>query len=99
MLRVNSENKRKITPFLLLGLFSLKQVIHQYDSLVLMQTNREDLGDRWKEVFIPIPKNDEKRDEIENAVKGYFDGLVTAREKVSNISRALGDENFYDRPI
>ena len=99
VLRVNSENKRKITPFLLLGLFSLKQVIHQYDSLVLMQTNREDLGDRWKEVFIPIPKNDEKRDEIENAVKGYFDGLVTAREKVSNISRALGDENFYDRPI
>ena len=47
------ENNDGINPFLLLALFSLKVVQEQYSNLALMQTNREHLGDHWREVLIP----------------------------------------------
>ena len=98
VLRVLASNTRGVTPFLLQGLFSLKQVVDQYDSLVLMQTNREDLGNRWKEVLIPIPRAEETSGRIANAIKNYFDAIVDAQIKVNGIRDALGQENFYDRP-
>jgi type I restriction enzyme M protein len=99
VLRVKPENTRGLTPFALQGLFSLKQVIDQYDSLVLMQTNREDLGDRWKEVLIPISQNQEKLKELSKTVQTYFNALVAAQLKVDDIGTLLGQENFYDRPV
>lgn len=98
VLRVLASNTRGVTPFLLQGLFSLKQVVDQYDSLVLMQTNREDLGNRWKEVLIPIPRAEETSGRIANAIKNYFVAIVDAQIKVNGIRDALGQENFYDRP-
>ena len=47
------ENNDGINPFLLLALFSLKVVQEQYSNLALMQTNREHLGDHWREVLFP----------------------------------------------
>ena len=43
-----TENPEGIDPFLLLALFSLKVVQEQYTNLVLMQTNRDYLGDHWR---------------------------------------------------
>src|ERR1035437_2876267 len=47
------ENNDGINPFLLLALFSLKVVQEQSSNLVLMQTNREHLGDHRREVLFP----------------------------------------------
>jgi type I restriction enzyme M protein len=98
VLRVQ-QNSKGITPFLLQGVFSLRQVIDQYESLVLMQTNREDLGDRWKEVLIPIPRKSENRQTISSAVQSYFNVLVAARSNIEAIEKVLEKNNFYDRPV
>ena len=61
----------------LLYAMSLRVVREQYRSLVLMQTNREDLGSRWKEVIIPLPRNGLAT--WGDPVRAYFDGLVRAK--------------------
>ncbi len=62
--------------FLLYAL-SLQVVIDQYRYLVFMQTNREDLGLRWREVTIPLPYAGLAT--WSDPVHEYFDGLVRAK--------------------
>ena len=45
----------RLTPWLVLVLMSLQVVNDQFRYLVLMQTNREDLGKRIREIVLPIP--------------------------------------------
>ncbi|MDB5583794.1 MAG: hypothetical protein JWR80_8970 [Bradyrhizobium sp.] len=96
-LRVLPNNKR-ISPYLLLALLSLKVVQDQFKTLVLMQTNREHLGDHWREVIIPIPDNEPDRLEIENPVRAYFDSIVIARESWVTLSKIFDAEAFGTRP-
>lgn len=97
VLRVG-ENDEQITPFLLLALMSLKVVQEQYRFLTLMQTNREHLGDAWKEVQVPLPETPEARRRLEGPVRSYFDALVQARESYSALTAVFDPEDFGTRP-
>lgn len=92
------DNPGGVTPFLLLALMSLKVVQEQYQNLILMQTNREHLGDCWKEVQIPLPKYSEDRKRIEKPVRDYFDALVKARESYKLLTTVFDPEDFGTRP-
>lgn len=92
------ENSEGITPFLLLALMSLRVVQDQYKTLVLMQTNREHLGDHWREVQIPVPKTPETRVRMGGAVKEYFDGIVTAHDSWTALSDLVDPSVFGTRP-
>jgi type I restriction enzyme M protein len=91
-------NDTGLTPFLLLALMSLRVVQEQYQTLALMQTNREHLGDHWKEVQLPIPDDEAERAKIGDAVKSYFDGIVTARESWTALSSVIDPGMFGTRP-
>jgi len=54
--------------FYLMWAMSLELVRKQWNRVILMQTNREDVGERYKEILIPIAK----KKEIANSVSGYF---------------------------
>jgi type I restriction enzyme M protein len=97
VLRVN-ENEEGIDSFLLLALFSLAVVQEQYRNLVLMQTNREHLGDHWREVVIPLPKSREDREAVARPVRDYFAGLVQARESYDQLLTVFSAESFGTRP-
>jgi type I restriction enzyme M protein len=97
VLRVE-ENGEGITPFLLLALMSLKVVQEQYRFLTLMQTNREHLGDGWKEVQIPLPSLSEDRLRTEAPVRAYFEALVKARESYSALTALFDPQDFGTRP-
>jgi len=97
LLRVNA-NKESIDPFLLLALFSLAVVQEQYRNLALMQTNREHLGDHWREVVIPLPRSKEGREAVARPVRDYFAGLVQARESYDELFNVFGPDDFGTRP-
>lgn len=98
IIRVESVNKYHLDPFLLLALMSLKAVQEQYRNLVLMQTNREHLGDHWREVMIPFPTAKGERDKIGNAVRSYFEGVVRARHSLSDLDAFIEPSLFGIRP-
>jgi type I restriction enzyme M protein len=91
-------NEENVSPFLLLALMSLRVVQDQYPTLALMQTNREHLGDRWREIQIPLPALPAERVEMGNAVQTYFDGIVTARESWTQLSSIIEPDSFGTRP-
>lgn len=93
-----TENAFGLTPFLLLALMSLRVVQDQYKTLVLMQTNREHLGDHWREVRVPIPISIEDRQRLGGSVQAYFDGIVTARQSWDAIGTMIDPMLFGSRP-
>lgn len=97
VLRVH-ENEMGLDPFLLLALLSLKVVQEQYDYLALMQTNREHLGDHWREVRIPVPETKEQREKVSRPVREYFEAIVAARESYREIFTVYDKGDFGTRP-
>lgn len=97
ILRVIS-NERGIDAFLLLALLSLRVVQAQYEALTLMQTNREHLGDRWKEVSIPVPESHTDRKAVAQPVREYFEAVVKGRESWARLTEIVPAEDFGTRP-
>lgn len=76
-------NKNSIgySPFYLLWALSLQEVRKQWQRVTLMQTNREDVGSRYKEVRIPKPITTERADSVSKAFRDYFVGLANEKKK------------------
>jgi len=91
-------NDEGITPFLLLALMSLRVVQDQYKTLALMQTNREHLGDHWRDVQIPLPASITARTQMGTAVQTYFEGIIRARESWTQLSSIIEPDDFGTRP-
>ena len=97
ILRV-TENRLGVDPFLLLALLSLKVVQEQYAAFTLMQTNREHLGDRWKEVKIPLPSTEKSRNKVAGPVRDYFEAIVKARVSYDALLNVFESDVFGTRP-
>jgi type I restriction enzyme M protein len=93
-----TETAERVNPFLLLTLLSLKVVHDQFDFLVLMQTNREDLSQRYRELLLPIPREEAKRTEWTKPLRDYFEARVRARESYDELLDRLDPDLFVDRP-
>lgn len=88
----------RISWSLLLMLASLKVVFNQYRHLVLMQMNREDLSERYRELVLPIPRDPKKRDAWAEPVQSYFESMVNARNAYDRLADVFGTARFADRP-
>jgi type I restriction enzyme M protein len=87
-----------LDPYLLLALLSLRVVQDQYAALALMQTNREHLGARWKEVKVPMPETIAARTKAGQPVREYFEGLIQARTSYDDLVKVFGPDAFGTRP-
>jgi len=67
-------------PFYLLWALSLQAVRDQWRRIALMQTNREDCGDRYREILIPEPSNNAWARKVSKAFSDYFTTIASARE-------------------
>jgi len=65
--------------FYLLWALTLNEVVSQWERIVFMQTNREDVGIRINEILIPIPSSRELADELSLSFRGYYLGLEKSR--------------------
>lgn len=82
--------------FYLLWALSLDLVREQWKRIVLMQTNREDVGSRLYEIQIPIPINKSKADEVSKYFKDYYDAISKARTTLDeNLKNDRFKHHFY----
>jgi len=88
----------RIDPWLLLAAMSLNVVHDQFKFLVLMQTNREDLGSRFRQILIPIPTHSAHRERWAGPIRQYFQATVEARASYDALTQHLDPDLFADRP-
>ena len=93
-----AKKAKRIDRWVLLGLMSLRVVNEQFKFLVLMQMNREDLGDRYRELLLPIPRKKTQREKLSKPIADYFAAMTLARKKYTGLTEHLGSEMFADRP-
>lgn len=66
--------------FYFLWAMSLKVVRQQWQRIVFMQTNREDTGQRYREIQIPLAPTRAERDDIAKPFKTYYEGTAQLRQ-------------------
>ena len=66
-------------PFYLLWAFSLKAVRDQWRRVALMQTNREDCGERYREVVLPNPPDKTWAEYVSEPFRSYFMAIAEAK--------------------
>lgn len=82
VMRVASNNEG-YSPFYMLWALSLSEVREQWRRITLMQTNREDVGRRYREILIPLPKSEEWAEEVSKPFFNYFTALAEAKKTFS----------------
>lgn len=70
--------------FYLAWALMLPRVQRQWGRVIFMQTNREDLGGRWREIEIPLPESRERARQLSQAVERYYRGLADLQEALAN---------------
>lgn len=75
--------KAKFDQFYLLWALSLVSVRKQWERIVFMQTNREDVGNRFLELEIPVPQDEKSAEMVSAEFKEYFMGIAGLRSKFS----------------
>lgn len=92
---IRSLEKDFIDQFYLLWALSLKSVRKQWGRIILMQTNREDVGSRMKEIIIPVPKNDKIAIKYSSAFRSYYQSLEQARVDLNTSLKADDFESHF----
>lgn len=67
--------------FFLAWCMSLRIVRNQWRRIVFMQTNREDTGDRFFDIRVPLPRTSAECDQLAAPFKEYFEGTSRLRER------------------
>lgn len=65
----------------LLWALCLKAVRKQWQRVALMQTNREDVGDRYKEILLPSPRDLSWAREVSKPFREYFETIAQSRQR------------------
>ena len=76
---LRSTNKR-FDQFYLLWAMNLPVVRKQWERIIFMQTNREDVGDRFLEILLPISRSKEISDAISKPYKTYFESIINLKQ-------------------
>ena len=79
-------------PFYLFWALCLKAVRRQWQRVTLMQTNREDCGNRYLEVLLPAPKSREWAAKVSAPFRDYFTALSSAKANFSEKVKQSGYE-------
>jgi type I restriction enzyme M protein len=87
--------KAQFDAFYLLWALTLKTVREQWKRLVFMQTNREDVGQRYLELLIPVPNTRETADRVSEPFRTYYQSVAAARETLGEYLRQSGTHHFF----
>jgi type I restriction enzyme M protein len=81
--------------FYLLWALTLSVVRKQWERIIFMQTNREDVGNRFREIQIPIAPNRIEADTISTAFRTYFEKLSEARNGLAKYLADSADHHYF----
>ncbi|MFE2458643.1 hypothetical protein [Streptomyces sp. NPDC059402] len=81
--------------FYLLWAMTLKIVREQWKRVIFMQTNREDVGDRYLEIEIPVPNDPETAAKVSQPFRSYYQTVAKARTSLGQYLAESGDHHFF----
>lgn len=87
--------KANFDAFYLLWALTLKGVRDQWKRVIFMQTNREDVGERFLEIEIPAPPSRQDADRVSSAFRAYYMTLADAREKMQKYLQASENSHHF----
>jgi type I restriction enzyme M protein len=87
---IEENNKYDIDPFYLLYLFSHALTQKQIYNKVLIDTTLPNIGDRWKELKLPLANDPEQRKEIRERIKISFSKKWEGQEEIESITKQFG---------
>lgn len=76
--RVEDREESVWDPFSLFWALCLRATREQWRRIALMQTNREDCGQRYREIRLPLPPSRDEAMAASNAFRSYFKTIATA---------------------
>ncbi len=79
--------------FYLMWALSLSCVRSQWRRVIFMQTNREDVGNRYHEILVPFPVSKEIGNAFGTPFQQYFTSLQDARKKLSASLKQQGTKH------
>ncbi|MFE6254553.1 hypothetical protein [Agromyces sp. NPDC057865] len=82
-------------PFYLMWAVTLNIVRDQWRRVIFMQTNREDVGDRYFDIRIPVPRDAEHADEASRPFRDYYQNLAKARDELSAYFAEQPNHHFF----
>ena len=92
LLRVNKlNNKYGIDPYYLLYLLSTEIVQMQAFNKVLIETTLPNIGNRWRELKLPISNLESERVNISKRIKYVMDKKWDAVEEINRLKSDLGN--------
>lgn len=81
--------------FYMLWALTLKVVRDQWNRVIFMQTNREDVGSRYLEIEIPVPPSRQEADRVSQPFREYYTTLAGAREKIQDYLHSAGSSHHF----
>jgi hypothetical protein len=81
--------------FYLLWALTLKIVREQWKRVVFMQTNREDVGDRWLEIEVPVAKTGKIAEATSAPFRTYYNAIAAARTELGEYLRDSDEHHFF----
>lgn len=87
--------KANFDPFYLMWALTLTIVRDQWRRVIFMQTNREDVGERYRGIRIPIPGDESHGVEASAAFRDYYQGLAGARGDLQRYLTDHPDHHFF----
>ena len=89
LIKLRSLDHERLNPYLLLGLLNAYIVKRQMRTKQFTRDVIDTLGQRLREVILPIPKSASLRCEIADAVKGVIDRRITARKRIAILTSRI----------
>lgn len=93
---INEENEYGIDAFYLLYLFSHELTRQQFYNKVMIDTTLPNIGNRWKELRLPISKDKKEREMIKKKMKEAFEMRWKAQEAIDSIKREITKGEITD---
>jgi type I restriction enzyme M protein len=87
--------KANFDAFYLLWAMTLKIVREQWRRVIFMQTNREDVGQRYHEIEIPVPGSKVEADKVSETFRNYFTSIIQARRELSDYLHKSRAHHFF----
>jgi len=81
--------------FYLMWALSLSIVRDQWRRVIFMQTNREDVGERYFDIRVPVPRDREHADDVAEPFKSYYEGLAQARDGLRTYLDQYDEHHFF----
>lgn len=84
-------NEYSLTPYYLLALLSSNTVQEQISSKVFVDTTLPNIGDRWKDILLPVHRDKNLIKSISDKVESAIRKKWQAQEDIENLGSIVGD--------